>query len=136
MLRLLGKSWKGKKEEARELCEECGLQAEEANLDYAACLDFIFPDNPAWSQQVHVFRLWRWQGAPAESAEMRPLWFKRDASPYKRMWDDARYWLPLLLTGWRFQGRFVFDQDNATALQITLVPYLHLGVPATLHRQP
>lgn len=106
----------------RELNEECGLLAQEADLDYAACLDFIFPNHPAWSQRVYVYRLWRWQGTPAESAEMQPLWFECETLPYDRMWDDGRYWLPPLLADQRLQGRFIFDQDNATVVQVTMIP--------------
>jgi 8-oxo-dGTP diphosphatase len=28
------------------------------------------------------------------------------------MWEDDRIWLPLLIAGARFDGRFIFDGDS------------------------
>ena len=34
-----------------------------------------------------------------------------DAIPYDEMWADDHLWVPHLLAGRRFAGRFVFDGD-------------------------
>ena len=52
--------------------------------------------------------------------EMRPQWFhtgsKNDSGaseiPYEQMWDDDRYWFPLLLSKRPFVGRADFKQEG------------------------
>jgi len=40
-----------------------------------------------------------------------PLWTPLDAIPYEEMWEDDRLWVPLVLSGTKFSGRYVFDDD-------------------------
>ena len=35
-----------------------------------------------------------------------------DAIPYERMWQDDIYWLPAMIEGRKFVGKFVFDGDR------------------------
>ena len=51
-------------------------------------------------------------GEPTETDEAVPLWAPLDALPFDRMWADDRLWLPHLVEGRRFRGRFVFDGDR------------------------
>jgi 8-oxo-dGTP diphosphatase len=37
------------------------------------------------------------------------MWVPVDGIPYDRMWADDAHWLPLMLAGKRFSGRFLFD---------------------------
>jgi 8-oxo-dGTP diphosphatase len=60
----------------------------------------------------HVFSAEDCDGRPEETDEATPLWTPLDAIPYDRMWRDDRYWLPFLLRGFWFSGRFLFDGDN------------------------
>jgi 8-oxo-dGTP diphosphatase len=99
---------------ARELYEESGVQVAAADLVYAAHLTFEFPARQAWDIIVHAFVARRWRGEAAESEEMRPAWFPVESIPYHRMWDDARFWLPPVLSGERLRGHFVFNGDNET----------------------
>ena len=46
-----------------------------------------------------------------ETEEAVPLWTQLGEIPYAEMWEDDRIWLPLLLAGETFSGRFVFDGD-------------------------
>jgi 8-oxo-dGTP diphosphatase len=98
----------------RELLEETGIVAEEADLRRAACLTFHFPHRPEWTQSVHVFTATSWVGAASEGREIRPVWFPVEAIPYGRMWDDCRYWLPRVLAGEWTHATFVFAADNDT----------------------
>ena len=98
----------------RELEEECGLRAAIDALDEAGRLTFLFPHQPEWSQQVHLFRVYEWTGEWVESEEMRPEWFALDAPPYERMWQDAPVWLPRVLNRQPLGLRFVFKADNET----------------------
>jgi len=83
----------------RELWEECGARVALEDLRPVAYLDFRFPAQPAWDQVVHVFLAARWEGTPAESAEMAPAWFSIDKLPRQRMWQDDPHWLPRVLAG-------------------------------------
>jgi 8-oxo-dGTP diphosphatase len=96
----------------RELAEEAGISTDERGLRPAGRLSFIFPARPSWSQVVHVFLAASWDGTPIESDEMRPAWFRAEALPFGRMWQDAPYWLPRMLAGERVDLAFVFRDDN------------------------
>jgi len=49
---------------------------------------------------------------------MRPAWYAIDALPFAQMWDDNRYWLPLILAGQALQAEFTFAADNATVSDV------------------
>lgn len=61
---------------------------------------------------VEVFRADGCIGEPGPTEEATPLWVALDAIPYDRMWEDDAIWLPSLLRGEPFFGRFVFDEDR------------------------
>jgi len=42
---------------------------------------------------------------------MRPAWFTPDGVPFNQMWDDAKYWLPQILSGCNLEGSFVYDEN-------------------------
>ena len=98
----------------RELEEETGVHAREADLTRMAHLTFLFPYRTAWSQVVHVFVARKWVGEAVESREIRPFWFAVDEIPFERMWADCQHWLPLVLAGRRIRARFTFCSDNET----------------------
>ncbi len=60
---------------------------------------------------VHLFTASGFEGAPSESDEARPAWFKLSEIPYGRMWEDDKLWFPLMLGGEEppIYGRFVFE---------------------------
>jgi 8-oxo-dGTP diphosphatase len=105
----------------RELQEETSITVSRANLRWAGHLTFLFPARPAWNQVVHVFLAAEWDGEPAESAEMRPQWFARDALPFAQMWQDAAHWLPRILDGQLIRARFTFLDDNETVRDAEIV---------------
>ena len=47
-----------------------------------------------------------------ETDEAVPLWFEETDIPYHEMWEDDRLWIPHLLAGRCFSGRYVFDEDR------------------------
>jgi 8-oxo-dGTP diphosphatase len=92
----------------RETQEELGVTA--TGVREAGVLRFQFVDGH--SIFGTVFRADDCVGTPIDTDEATPLWTPVEAIPYDRMWQDDRLWIPMLLTGRRFDGRFVFDGDR------------------------
>lgn len=93
----------------REMREEAGIEVQE--LVKMGILDFEFEGDPQLLE-VHVFRTESFTGTPAESEEMKPEWFHVDNIPFAQMWSDDIHWIPLLLTGKKFKGKFLFGKLN------------------------
>lgn len=93
---------------AREVQEE--LRTRPVGLAAAGILRFQFTDG--YGAHVHVFRASGCEGTPVETDEAVPIWAPVDAIPFEEMWADDRLWVPHLLAGRRFDGRFVFDGDT------------------------
>lgn len=96
----------------REIQEEIGVAA--FTFHQIGTLNFYFPHNPDWDQQVLVFIVTEWRGEPTESEEMKPQWFEKNmnAIPLKDMWPDDKYWLPLILEGKKVEGEFLFGEND------------------------
>jgi 8-oxo-dGTP diphosphatase len=97
----------------RETNEE--LRITPTGIDFAGELQFQFVgDNDLGGHSIHgyVFTASGYDGNPTETDEAVPLWCDLDAIPYHRMWADDAYWVPLMLAGRRFVGRFIFDGDE------------------------
>ena len=73
-------------------------------------LRFQFLDG--YAIHVHVFHATAYEGEPTETDEAVPLWFDRSEIPYDEMWEDDELWVPRLLAGTPFDGRFIFDADR------------------------
>jgi len=99
---------------AREVAEESGLKVAASALTHVAHLNFIFPARPSWDQTADVFMTADFIGEPAESDEVIPRWFATDTLPFDGMWDDARYWMPLVLAGHLVTADITFAEDCAT----------------------
>lgn len=99
---------------AREVAEESGLNVAASALTHVARLHFIFPARPSWDQTADVFMTADFAGEPAESDEVIPRWFASGALPFDGMWDDARYWMPLVLAGHHVTADITFAEDCAT----------------------
>jgi len=93
----------------RELQEEAGIEVK--NIDKVGIIDFEFKDNPE-ILQVHIFKSDNFLGEPTESDEMKPQWFNIDEIPFKEMWPDDIYWIPLFLAGKKFKGKFLFEGSD------------------------
>lgn len=101
----------------REVQEE--LRVTPLGLEDAGLNAFQFVDG--YSIRVLVFRASGLRGEPVETDEGAPLWTRLDAIPYHEMWEDDELWLPLVLGGRRFSGRFVFDGDAMLDHEIELL---------------
>jgi 8-oxo-dGTP diphosphatase len=103
---------------AREVFEESGLRVSADALAHMASITFVFPDRPSWDQSVEVYLTDIYLGEPGESEEIAPRWFGVDELPLAGMWDDAKYWLPLVLAGQQVTATITFGPDCATVTAI------------------
>ncbi|OGM20714.1 hypothetical protein A2714_03460 [Candidatus Woesebacteria bacterium RIFCSPHIGHO2_01_FULL_38_9] len=94
----------------RETFEEIGVKVK--SLQKVAVLDFYFPHNRDWCQQVVVYEVRDWEGEPVETEEMVPAWYPFDEIPYEEMWADDIYWLPLILKGKKVNASFLFNENE------------------------
>lgn len=92
----------------RECREEVGIAV--SDLEYCGQHSFQFVDG--YSIQVWVYRTRKFEGEPGETREARPMWVRQDRVPFDEMWEDDRYWLPMVIRGERFRGRWIFDGDR------------------------
>ena len=113
--------WLVKKEAAkREVEEEAGVTVED--VEKMGIVDFEFKDDPK-ILETHLFKAIDFTGEPRETEEMRPQWFSVDEIPFRDMWSDDLYWMPLLLKGRKFRGRFLFDQPSTAEYQAKILEH-------------
>jgi len=60
----------------------------------------------------HVFMATEFEGTPTPTDEAIPLWTPIEEIPYDEMWEDDQYWLPQMLQGQKFLGKFVFEGES------------------------
>ena len=90
----------------REMKEESRVAVKD--MERVAILNFYFPYQKEWDQEVHVFISRNWEGTPEESGEMKPKWFKIKEIPFEKMWPDDKFWLPKVLNGEKLKAKFYF----------------------------
>lgn len=101
----------------REVQEE--LLVTPTGVKKAGELMFQFTDG--FAIHGYVFTASGCKGTPQETSEATPLWVPLNEIPYERMWADDRIWIPWMLAGKSFLGRFVFDND--TMLDSEILPF-------------
>ena len=99
----------------REVEEE--LCVTPTGLKAAGELKFQFADGH--SIHGYVFTATGCSGEPKETDEAVPLWTPLDRIPFERMWADDRIWIPLMLAGQPFTGRFLFNKDAMLGYEIS-----------------
>jgi 8-oxo-dGTP diphosphatase len=102
----------------REFEEE--LLATPVGVRAAGELRFQFVDG--LSIHGYVFRADDCAGEPRETDEATPLWTPIRTIPYAQMWADDVLWLPHLLAGTPFDGRFLFDGDRMLGHALRTAP--------------
>lgn len=109
----------------REVEEEVRIQP--TGVHPVGELRFQFVDG--YAIHVYVFRADGFSGSPEPTAEATPVWADVGSIPYQRMWEDDEIWLPHLLGGQPFSGRFVFDGDLmlTNELELPARPPFHPG---------
>ena len=94
----------------RETQEEIGVIP--LDIEKRAVLNFYFPHNPVWNQQVIIYLAKNWIGKPMESEEMKPRWFNKNDLPFELMWPDDKHWLPKVLEGSNINAEFLFGEND------------------------
>jgi len=102
----------------REAMEEVHVRA----LDpvWRGLLQFQFLDG--LSIHCQVFSATQCTGTPTETDEGDPFWCPLDAIPYHDMWEDDSHWLPAMLKGQNFDGRFIFDDEAIVDMDLRTWP--------------
>ena len=77
---------------------------------------FLFPHKPKWNQDVDIFIVKTWTGIPKETEVIQPMWFNINTLPFSQMWNDAPYWIPLLLEGKVISATFLYGEGNMTVV--------------------
>jgi len=103
----------GGKIEPGESPEECALREAREEMgtgvkNLVKLGEITFHDVQGEDWLVHVFR-GEVEGEPRESEESLPRWFSLSDIPYDDMWEDDRYWLPLVINNLRFRAEFWFS---------------------------
>ena len=93
----------------REMKEEAGVEI--SRMSKLGVIEFE-SQGDSEILEVHIFRVKKFKGVPAESEEMRPKWFDVDEIPFDQMWPDDKHWFPLLLEEKRFKGKFLFNGSD------------------------
>lgn len=86
------------------------------DLEESGELRFQFADGH--TLHVHVFVAQGHEGEPRETEEAIPEWTRVGEIPYDEMWEDDKHWIPHMLEGRRFDGRFVFDGDEMVDMEL------------------
>ena len=102
----------------REMREELGVTPLRLVRLGQHCFQFV----DGYSTFVRVYRAAAVDGEPVETDEAAPLWFDVGAIPFGEMWEDDRHWLPLVVAGRRFAGRWIFEGDRMLDYTLDIVP--------------
>lgn len=94
----------------REVLEETSLRI--IDPFYHGKIEFCMRGRNELDYLVHAFSARNFTGRPRSSEEGMVRWFDLGKIPYAKMWDDDRYWLPLLLNGVKFDAWFGYDRKN------------------------
>jgi 8-oxo-dGTP diphosphatase len=102
----------------REVVEETGLIVSAADLVPMGAVTFRFPTKPEWDVYVAMFACERFEGELVETEELAAQWYPVAAPPYERMWDDGKYWLPLILAGHQVDVEITLNDDHETVADV------------------
>ena len=94
----------------REVQEETGLRI--ANLLYHGALTFMMDGGKTLHTKAHLFSTRKASGRARSSEEGPVKWFPLDHLPYHEMWEDDLLWMPLMLSGTKFNATFTYDAAN------------------------
>jgi 8-oxo-dGTP diphosphatase len=97
---------------SREVAEEVGVTVSPEHVSHIATLTYPFLEKPENSQRSFVFTATTFCGTPTASDELDPAWYRLDSIPWDQMWDDAKLWLPRVLSGQFIEATFTIGPDD------------------------
>jgi 8-oxo-dGTP diphosphatase len=103
----------------REFEEEAGIVP--LDMEHMGTLAFFYGQEEKADWIVHIFLAKKFMGDPINTEEADPEWFGLEKIPYDSMWPDDRIWMPLLLEGKKFMGKFFFDKEMKAILKHEIV---------------
>ena len=83
--------------------------------------ELLFQFTSGYALRVFVYRSERFLGEPRRTSEATPVWTPLDRIPFEEMWEDDIHWLPLLIRGRQFHGRYVFEEETMVAGETRLL---------------
>jgi 8-oxo-dGTP diphosphatase len=98
----------------REVLEETGLVV--SNLFHHGALTFLMDGGKTLHTKAHLFSTSKARGRARSSDEGQVKWFPLEDLPFDEMWEDDRFWIPLMLSGIRFNATFTYDVANRHVL--------------------
>ena len=87
-------------------------------VDLSECGELKFQFTDGLSIHVFVYRARDCVGEVGETDEALPLWTPLSELPYDEMWADDRLWVPHMLAGTPFRGRFLFADDEMLGYEL------------------
>jgi 8-oxo-dGTP diphosphatase len=102
----------------REVLEETGLRV--SDLLYHGVLDFMMDGRRTVHLRGHLFSTRKATGRLRSSEEGPVKWVPLDGLPLDEMWEDDRYWMPLMLMGVKFDAAFAYDRANRHVVEFSL----------------
>lgn len=105
----------------REVMEEGGVEVKKEDLQNFGYLDFYFDDKPEFNQRVHIFKIYKWNGEPKETEEMKPAWYKFAEIPYSQMWVGDDKWIPYILDNKNIKGEIHFSDGGEKLVSVEIV---------------
>lgn len=97
----------------REVHEEVGVHVRDP--EKVGEFEYYSED---WNALVHVYRATEYEGTPTETDEAVPEWFPVDDPPFSEMWATDRDWLPTVLAGGTFRGRFLYHEGEPRLAEV------------------
>lgn len=102
----------------REVFEETRLTV--SGLFYHGTLAFMMGGSKTVYMRGHLFSTRKSRGRVQSSEEGQVRWFELDSLPVTEMWEDDRFWMPLMLMGARFDAVFVYDRENLHVVEFSI----------------
>ncbi len=67
----------------------------------------------------HVYTATAFDGEPTATDEAIPIWTAIADIPWDKMWEDDAYWLPQMIEGRKFLGKFSFEGEKLLCSDVT-----------------
>ena len=96
----------------RETSEEVGIQVREAREVGKIIYHELHYKGEPETDMTHVFLSEDFSGEPTKTDELEPKWYDVDALPFDKMWQDAQFWMPLVLENKEIEAYFHYNSDN------------------------